>query len=68
MKIDFSFNTQYGIYRDALYLEDNHNFTEQQIEAMKQERVDNWVYSITNPISDSLETSLDENSLEENIE
>ena len=50
MKIDFSFNTQYGIYRDALYLEDNHNFTEQQIEAMKQERVDNWVYSITNPI------------------
>ena len=43
MKIDFSFDTQHGVYRDALHLDDNHSFTEQEIEAMKQERVDNWI-------------------------
>lgn len=49
IKLDFEFDTRYGAYRDALYLEDNHNFTEQDIEAMKQERLDNWIYSIENP-------------------
>lgn len=43
MKIDFSFDTKHGVYRDALHLDDNHSFTEQEIEAMKQERVDNWI-------------------------
>jgi hypothetical protein len=49
IKIDFSFDTQYGVYRDALHLDDNHSFTEQEIEAMKQERVDNWIAVITTP-------------------
>jgi hypothetical protein len=49
MKIDFEFETKYGVYRDALYLDDNHNFTEQEIDAMKQQRVDNWLYGIENP-------------------
>jgi hypothetical protein len=48
-KIEFEFDTQHGIYRDALYLDDNHSFTEQEIESMKQERVDNWIAIITTP-------------------
>jgi ribosomal protein S16 len=49
IKLDFEFQTQHGIYRDALYLDDNHSFTEQEIESMKQERVDNWIAIITTP-------------------
>ena len=54
IKIDFSFDTQYGVYRDALYLDDNHNFTEQEIETMKQERVDNWIAVIETPSSEEI--------------
>jgi hypothetical protein len=49
MKIDFEFETQYGIYRDALHLPEDHAYTEAQMAAMKQERVDAWVYAIENP-------------------
>ena len=49
MKIDFTFETKHGMYRDALYLDDNHSFTEQEIEAMKQERVNNWIAVIESP-------------------
>ena len=49
IKLDFEFQTQYGVYRDALYLDDNHSFTEQEIEAMKQQRVNNWIAVIENP-------------------
>jgi len=49
IKLIFEFETQYGVYRDALYLEENHTFTEQEIDAMKQQRVDNWLYAIENP-------------------
>ena len=47
MKIDFEFETKYGIYRDALYLENN--LTDQEIDAMKQQRVNNWIDAIENP-------------------
>jgi len=43
MKIDFSFDTQYGKFCDALHLPDDHAFTEVEIEAMKQQRLDNWI-------------------------
>ena len=49
MRMDFEFESKYGIYRDALYLEDNHSFTEQDIEAMKLERFNNWISAIENP-------------------
>lgn len=55
IKLDFEFQTQYGVYRDALYLEDNHSLTEQDIEAMKQERVDNWIAVITAPSEEVIE-------------
>lgn len=49
MKIDFEFDTQYGIFRDALYLPDNHQLTSDQINAMQLERVNNWLEIIDNP-------------------
>lgn len=54
MKIDFSLETKHGVYRDALHLDDNHSFTEQEIEAMKQERVDNWIAVIETPSSEEV--------------
>ena len=43
MKIDFSFETQYGKFADAIVLPDDHMLSEAEIEAMKQQRLDNWV-------------------------
>ena len=49
MKIDFYFDTQYGKFCDALHLPDDHALTEVEIEAMKQQRLDNWIAVITAP-------------------
>lgn len=49
MKIDFERETKYGVFRDAIILPDDHNFSDTEIEAMKQQRVDNWVAYIENP-------------------
>jgi hypothetical protein len=49
MKIDFEFTTPYGVFRDALYLDDEHQLTEAEINALKQERLDNWLQAIENP-------------------
>lgn len=44
MKIDFEVQTKYGLYRDALYFPDNEPLPDDLvIEAMKQERVNNWI-------------------------
>lgn len=37
------------VYRDALYLADDNTFTEEEIQAMKQARFDNWLAIILNP-------------------
>lgn len=49
MKIDFEFQTPHGLFRDALHLPDDHSFAEAEIEAMKQQRVDNWIAVVTAP-------------------
>ena len=49
MKIDFEFTTQYGVFRDALYLDDDHQLTVDEINALKQQRLDNWLHGIENP-------------------
>ena len=48
IKIDFEFDSPYGVFRDALHLPDNHGMTEAEIQAMKQQRFDNWL-AIVNP-------------------
>lgn len=49
MKIDFEFDTPHGLFRDALHLPDDHTFTDEEIQAMKQQRVDNWIAVVTAP-------------------
>jgi hypothetical protein len=54
MKIDFCFDTQYGRFCDALHFHDDHTYTEAEIEAMKQQRLDNWIAVIeTPPVEDA---------------
>jgi hypothetical protein len=43
ISIQFSFDSEYGAYSDTLWLEDNHTFTDQEIEDMKQKRFNNWL-------------------------
>jgi hypothetical protein len=71
MKIDFEFETQYGMFRDALHLPDDHGLSEDEINAMKQQRVNNWINIVTEasnapstdvidvPVSDVVETPPD---------
>lgn len=49
IKIDFEFNTPHGVFRDALHLPDNHTFTDAEIQAMKEQRRDNWIAVVTAP-------------------
>lgn len=49
MKLDFEFETPHGLFRDALHLPDDHNLTDEQIEAMKAERRDAWIAVVTAP-------------------
>lgn len=49
MKIDFEFETEYGVFRDALHLPDDHALTEEEVQSIKQARVDNWIAVITAP-------------------
>ena len=49
MKIDFSFDTPYGKFADALHLPDDHGLSDAEIEAMKQQRVDNWIAIVSAP-------------------
>lgn len=43
MQILFESETEYGMYRDVLCLEDDHSLSEDEINLLKQERVDNWL-------------------------
>lgn len=49
IKIDFEKTDGVNNFRDALWLEDDHTFTEAEIEAMKQARFDNWIAIINAP-------------------
>ena len=48
IKIDFEFDSSFGVFRDALWLPEDHGMTDAEIEAMKQQRFDNWL-AIVNP-------------------
>jgi hypothetical protein len=49
VKIIFEKETQYGIYRDALYFPEDQLPSDEEIERLKQERVNNWVAMIMAP-------------------
>lgn len=49
IKIDFEFDSTYGVFRDALHLPDDHGMTDDEIQAMKQQRLDNWLAIVNAP-------------------
>ena len=49
IKIIFEFETPYGVFRDALHLPEDHGLSQEQIAAMQQERLDNWLFAVENP-------------------
>jgi hypothetical protein len=49
IKIDFEFETQYGKFADALHLPDDHVLTDAEIQAMKEQRRDNWIAIVSTP-------------------
>jgi hypothetical protein len=52
--VRIEFEKMYGdiVFRDAITLLDDHTLTESDIEAIQQERFDNWVAVITAPPPD----------------
>lgn len=61
IKIDFEITSTDGLhtYRDALYLEDDNTFTEDEIQKMKQDRFDRWLAIITQPDQSGIENQTD---------
>lgn len=49
IKIDFSFDTKFGKFADALHLPDDHGLSDAEIEAMKQQRLTNWLAIVDPP-------------------
>lgn len=49
VKIDFEFETECGLFRDALYLPEDHGLTNDEIEQLKLLRRDKWIALVTAP-------------------
>jgi hypothetical protein len=59
MKIDFQFNTDYGVFSDSLDLPDDQTFSDSDIEAMKQQRLNGWLALVTPSSSQSDSASVE---------
>ena len=55
MKIDFEFDTKFGVFKDALHLPDDQQFSDADIEAMKQQRLDNWLAIVDAPPAEEVQ-------------
>jgi hypothetical protein len=49
MKIDFEFETKYGVFRDALHFYGDVIPSDAEIEEMKQQRLNNWLAVVNAP-------------------
>lgn len=56
VKIDFEFETVYGVFRDALYLPADHTYSDADIAQMKQDRLVAWLHAVENPPAPEPET------------
>lgn len=54
MNFDFSFNTPYGMFSDSIIIPDDQPIpTEDELDALKQQRLNNWIAIITAPPIDT---------------
>ena len=56
MKIDFEFDTPYGVFRDALHFYGDVIPSDAEIEEMKQQRLNNWLAVVNPPPETPVET------------
>lgn len=50
VKIDFQYNTPYGVFSDAIwFLQESDVPEEPELELLKQERLNSWIDLITKP-------------------
>jgi hypothetical protein len=54
-KFDFEKTDGTYTFRDAIHLPPDHNLTDDEIEAMKQQRFDNWLSIINTPAENVIE-------------
>lgn len=47
--IVFEFTTKYGVFRDAIHLQEGHGLTDEQIAEMQRERLSNWLAAVEAP-------------------
>ena len=59
ISIDFEITQNGYTFKDAIVLPDDHTMTDDEIEALKQKRFDNWYTIITTPVD--IEWQVDEN-------
>ena len=58
IKIDFEFDSPHGVFRDALHLPEDHTFTDDEIQAMKQQRYENWLSIVNAPPADVVDVEV----------
>lgn len=49
IQIIFEFQTDYGLFRDAIWLPEDHGLSDAEIETMKEQRRDNWIAIVSAP-------------------
>ena len=54
MKIDFEFDTPYGKFADAIWIDDDAIPSDAEIEAVKQQRLNDWLDIFKYPVMDLL--------------
>lgn len=54
IKIDFEFDSPFGVFRDALHLPEDHGLSGTEISAMQQQRFDNWLAIVNPPITEEV--------------
>lgn len=59
IKIDFEIDTKHGKFCDALHLPEDHTYTDDEIQAMKQQRVDNWIAIVEAPPVEVVDKEVD---------
>ena len=59
MKIDFEFETEFGVFRDSLDLPDDVIYGEDEIQNMKEQRRDKWIEFIKNASEVVIEETID---------
>lgn len=50
MKIDFEFDTEHGKFVDAIHIPEGQTISNEEIEALKQLRLNNWLSLLNNPM------------------